>query len=381
MATTKMQRLTKKYFLSRFILVVGSILLTMILLEIGLRLFHPQLLIWDYRQIWEPVAGVGWHKQPDLDIIIHTAEGDVRLLTDADGYRIGELPQDKSDIHILAVGDSFLEAPQVTYEASMTALLSENLAHDFSLPVTIVNAGVSGWDPNHYRVQVMQALEQSDYDLVLVFIFLQNDLITESIDYFPPTTILSPPFWQANHSLALNLLAIKAQLIAKLRQHSHLYRFGEESHNLILARMGENSDYLPNELLLSEANHPKWQVTTDVLVDIAQMANTEDTAVLFIALPPFYYMDDDNLAGMVRALNLEGDAVDWQQPSRILSQKFTEAGLDFVDVTPTMRAAYAVGNTELYGRIDRHFSPAGHQVVADFLTPIIWEKLKASTTE
>ena len=370
-----MRKLRASYFLSRLFLVVASTLLTMMLLEIGLRLFHPQLLIWDYTVIWEPVAGVGWQKKPNLDVVIQTAEGEVRLLTDANGYRVGDDPSVESSVNILAVGDSFLEAPQVAYEASMTALMSEQLSSELGFPVTIVNTGVSGWDPNHYRIQVAQELEREAHDLVLVFLFLQNDLITESITDFAPTTILSPPPIHPNQTVRQNVHAVGSRVVAKLRQTSHLYRFFEESENLTLARLGKNPAYLPKELLISEANDPKWQVTTDVLLDLAQVADAHDTAVLFITLPPFYYLDDAQLATMAQTLNLESGSLNWQQPSQILSAKLAAAQLDMIDVTPTLRAAYADGNSDLYGRIDKHFSPEGHRVVADFLSPIVYEKL------
>ena len=376
-----MRNIDFKFIFSRILLIFGSLIFTLILLEIGLRLFLPQLIIWDASVAWEPVAGVGWQKKPNLDIIVNTGEGDVHLMTDANGHRIGEMPVDTSGINILAVGDSFVEALQVEYEQTMTAIIEQNLTDELGTPVNIVNTGVGAWGPNNYRAKTRAELANHDYDLVLLFLYLKNDLTDESIESYPPTTGLTPPSFSFDQSLAENLTTLRTLTYAKLEQNSHLYRLYENSLALISARAGAENDFLPKDILLSEAEDPKWDVTTAILADVDQLAADAETPMLIVILPPFYYLDDEELGILVEALNLPPDAVDWQQPGQILAPNFEDAGLDFVDVTPEMRQAYANGGDELYGRIDRHFSPTGHQVVAEYLTPIILEKLEQSATE
>ena len=376
-----MQNIDIKFILSRLLLIFGSLVFTMVLLEIGLRLFLPQLIIWDASTAWEPADGVGWQKKPNLDIMVNTGEGDVRLITDTHGHRVGENPPDTTGINILAVGDSFLEALQVDYDQTMTALIEQKLSDELDSSVNVVNTGVGAWGPNNYRVKTQQELARTDYDLVLLFLYLKNDLTSESIESFPPTTGLTPPSLTFDQSFAENLNALRILIYAKLEQHSHLYRFFENSIALLNARAGAANDFLPKEILLSEADSPNWEITTNILADIDRLAVEADTPMLVVLLPPVYYLDDEELNTLVQALNLQPNEVYWQQPSQIFATKFEEVDIAYVDVTPTMRAAYADGNTELYGRIDRHFSPAGHQVVANYLTPIILEKLETSTME
>src|SRR5436309_2168566 len=97
------------------LLLCGISLSVLLLLELSLRIFMPQLLIWDTRLVWEPVAGLGWQRRPNLNIRVNTGEREVQLITDALRHRIGRDPEESPDLRILAVGDSFVEALQVDY--------------------------------------------------------------------------------------------------------------------------------------------------------------------------------------------------------------------------------------------------------------------------
>jgi hypothetical protein len=77
----------------------------------------------------------------------------------------------------------------------------------------------------------------------------------------------------------------------------------------------------------------------------------------------------------VELLGVDPDAVDLEQPSRLLLEQLGARQLAAVDATPALRAAWRAGERGLYGRVDTHLEPEGHRVVAELLEPRLSELL------
>ena len=69
-----------------------------------------------------------------------------------------------------------------------------------------------------------------------------------------------------------------------------------------------------------------------------------------------------------RILNIDPEAVDLDQPNRLLTDSLTSRGLAVLDPLPEFRAAHEQGR-RLHGTVDRHLSPDGHRLLADFGKP------------
>jgi hypothetical protein len=74
-----------------------------------------------------------------------------------DGFRNG--PIDWQGATVLAVGSSELLGPGVEDDEVWTALATEALTRRFAQPVTVVNAGSSGYGPYHHAMTVRRFLE------------------------------------------------------------------------------------------------------------------------------------------------------------------------------------------------------------------------------
>ena len=100
--------------------------------------------------------------------------------------RVGPDGQTRGDTRILLMGDSFMEALQVEYEQSVSALLERLLAEQVGHPVSVWDAGVDGWDPPQYLVRTRQLLARHHFDLEIVALYLGNDVVSRQVDYRPP---------------------------------------------------------------------------------------------------------------------------------------------------------------------------------------------------
>src|SRR5687768_751660 len=109
------------------LLMTISLAFTALLAEIGVRVAAPQQLIQIRPDLWQPADTVGWLRLPDVNAEINTGERPVRLITDHQGFRIGQRGRTEGT-PVLLLGDSFMEALQVEHEQSLAGLLEPALS-------------------------------------------------------------------------------------------------------------------------------------------------------------------------------------------------------------------------------------------------------------
>jgi hypothetical protein len=365
-----------RWLLSRVLIVISTILLTLLVLELGLRLFMPQQLIVTRPDVFVPAEnGIGHRHQANLDTIMNTGERNARLITNADGQRIGANPPLNPQYRILALGDSFLAALQVDYEASFAGLLETQLSAAAGATVEIVNTGVNGYQPDHYLIMARQMLAHDpNFDLVAVFVYTGNDVIGSRVAVYPP---LAP---RTVYPLRIPTALTRQEIVNAvlyplndfLEANSHLYVFAKDRARTLLARQGLIYYNFPNSLLRTTADDPMWDVTVTILQDIATTAQLANIPTVFIIVPSMFEVDPSQVTFAEDGFGVKPSDFDWDQARTILTTRLTAQGLTVLDLTPPLRAALAATpTTPLYGRVDIHLAPTGHQVTAAYLTPLL----------
>lgn len=359
---------------------LAAIVVMLLVIEGLVRLVMPQQLIVIRSDVWMPVDHFEHQLRPNLDTSINLGEREVRLITDDNGYRIGSEPRKKPTIRILALGDSFLEALQVEYHQTMVARLDEALSDALGERVVTVNTGVSKTGPNHYLLRARHELDRQTYDLVMVYIYLDNDIIKSKIASFKPLnptlqhTMRMPKGFGRDEIIKAWLYPINDTL----EEYSHLYILFKDRARVLLARLGLTPFYFPDVMLRSLANSPRWAFTSSVLKDIAREADKDGTPCVFVLLPANYQVIEAFLDNYVASFNIDREDMDLEQPARMLMRDLAAESFTVLNATQALKAAYKNGKKELYGLIDTHFSPMGHEVVASYLKPHILEQIIAS---
>jgi len=359
------------------LLAASSLVLVLVALELAVRLLAPQQLIRLRPDVWIPDDGLGWRHAPNLDVRVNTGERTVRLLTDGDGFRIGERTIDRPRYRILALGDSFLEAIQVPYEDTLGAHLEALLASELGAPVRVVNAGVGGWDPNHYLIQARLELPRRSYDAVVVFLFAGNDVVAWRRDRIPPRPSRRAHRLRLPRSLAAGELidAVAYPINDALETRSHLFILLKNRFKFLLMRLGLSQHYVPATLSTATRDQPAWEITADLARDIADEAEARGLPSLFVLLPGLYQVDPEIGRRYAGALGIDPSTLDLDQPSELLAPLFARRGLELIDATPALRRALQAGERELYGRVDTHLGPAGHRRVAELVAPLLAARL------
>ena len=366
-------------------LAVGRVLLSvsvfgvaLLITEVAIRILLPQNLILIRPDVWVPDERYGWVTAPDANVEISAGESRVRFRTDYRGNRIDH----RDDVPlpglagraVLAVGDSFLQAVEVDYEDTLGAVVERGFPAVGPSSLRVVNSGVSGWTPSHYRLKVEDALESGrHYDAIVVLFYLGNDVVRKRVDRFrarAPTV---------RHSLRMPHELSRREIVAALlypindflEESSHLFAFVRDRSLLLRMKFGLTQIRMPDLLDRRMTYTPAWDLTAEICTDLERAASRVGVPVLFALVPSIHEVDHEFVQRYVEFLGMDPSRYDLDQPSREMGRRLQRMGLRVLDLTPALREAYAAGGARLYDRVTVHLSPRGHEVVGRALVPAL----------
>jgi len=373
----------KKQWIFELMVVMLATLVSLVVVEGLVRLLAPQPLILLRPDIFIPTEQLGWRHAPDVDTRVNTGEREIRWRTDDQGMRIGgDLPE-PSEIKLVALGDSYLEAMQVEYEDTMTALLEKRLSSRLGRSMRILNTGVAGWDPNQYRIQLKKILGSSDIDGVVVFVYLGNDIIGKHASNYPPRQPIVRHALRLPRSFEWNewVAAVAYPLNDFLETRSHFFILVKTRLKHTLIKMGLTAYYFPPTLLRSQTSSNSWKITADILEEIAVMGKNHDLKTLFVLLPSPSEANPEEAPETASAFGITQEEIDLDQAHLLLGEQLRRRGLSAIDMTPALRAAIRERIADVYGRVDTHLGRAGHQILANTMEEVIMKMFCTTTSD
>lgn len=370
-----------KNALAVFALLCASLVASLLLGEVLIRITAPQQLVSSRPDIWIPdQSGLGHRHAPAVDTLVNTGEREVRFRTDRNGYRTSDEGigvREATGDRVLVLGDSFIEALSIAYPDTVTARLEDLASAGSTRSVTLVNTAVSGYSPTHYAIVAGRELAQRRYDAVIMFVYVMNDIVTSR-----ETRYSARPFeleheieWPSEFSMRSVMTGLVHPIYTKLRTMSHLVVFVKRSAMSILVRAGlTSSGAFPGALRRELADIEAWEITADTVDRAAASARSRGTPFLVVLIPADYQVDEDLGRKYAEAHGVGPLAYDLEQPNRRLQEELESRGVTVIDTLPALRAAREAG-VALYGRVDRHTSPAGHRILAEVVGPPLLEAL------
>lgn len=344
--------------------------------EVAVRLIAPQQLILLRPDLWQPADSVGWAHRPNVRTEVNTGNGTVSMLTDSSGFRIGAAGRPAGRYRILLLGDSFMAAMQVEYQQSVAGLIEQCFAGRTGQSAAVWNAAVSGWDPPQYFIEAGRALNARPYDLVLVAVFLGNDVVDHPM-------VLKPREADPRHDFRFPRKLTKGELVDallapindKLETRSHLFVFFKNRFQTLLMHMGLTGFEVPVEIRRDQATSTRWSVTADILAEIDSVGRAHGVPTVFALIPAIEQVVPGVLQDRTRSFGIDPASLDLDQPERLMTRELSKRGLKYVSLLPDLRSAFARGVT-LYGRVDMHPSADGHRVMWNGIAPLLAQALK-----
>lgn len=329
----------------RWLLALTGALLGFVLVETGLRLFLPQPPSWLAIHAAHPRIPT-FALAPGQHTVIETGESKWVVHTDAEGHRIDPDHLDPTgEPIVLWLGDSFTFGYGVDHRDTFVS----RIARDPTDRARHVNAATGGHGPREYALVLEDLLAQGlRPSAVIACLYVGNDF--------------QDVLWEKPPIVKDGIIGHTGGLRSLLKVHLHTYRLASKAWQRLLTRLDEDAAMAQPLLARQEA----WivgdlaEATVRVrfaLTRMQSLCRQQGCAFHAVVLPHKAAV----AAVRARSESGPGEPEDGMQPVMLLRTLLEDLGIPFTDVTPGL-AAHPVEET--YFRIDSHFRPFGHEVVA-----------------
>jgi len=342
------------------------------------------------------------------------------------GLRDGEHPYDRvaGRLRVLVLGDSVVEAAQVAPQEPWTEVLeglfaaagsgeatrdagasgAENAAL-LRAPVDVLNTGHAGYTTHNQALFYEHEGRRYGADLVLSQFNVQNDVAETSASIYarmyqgakaPPPPSLSV---DGNGRLVVDPGPYERFAEERRRAEASPLRYERLRRNLYLLRFverlaakvqgaGEAADKAVAPLLSSGpygvfAAQPTaewedaWALVEAGYRRMRDAARADGARFAVVLMPAREEVDPKAWALLGMALpELARGQWDLDGPRRRMRAFLEREGIEYLDLTPAMKAAFARTGRHGFFALDPHPTAEGHQTIGEALLPFVRERLK-----
>lgn len=343
----------------------------------------------EHNKFCEFDALLGWRGIPGRSAVFEWADCRHHVSQNGSGFRGPDTPEERGAARRLVVlGDSFVWGFGVENAELFTQRIGA-AAPGWE----IMNGGVSGYGTDQCCLLYEYQLKRWKPDEVWLF-FTGN---TDPFDIQHPTRY---GYWKPRFEIedgVLRLLPVPpgvtnaAQVYARqvagtpsllrtILSHSALARLAAsrvvrspagkrwmESRQLIPPQLdGYDFEY---ELYMAPGTPPlerAWRLTEAILAGLRDSAGGEGAVLRVFYIPSVVQCNDASWSRFMSRVPSSAGPIAWDRelPNRRLSDACRKLGVAFHDLTPALRQAG--GPVPLYYPVNRHWTPEGHKVVAEY---------------
>jgi hypothetical protein len=395
---------------SRLVAVVVGLLLSLLLLEVGVRLANLAPPPDPNPAIWQPHPLFGWWHIPHSGGLFHSPyhEFAAEVRINARSLRDREIGYDNPTgaLRVLSLADSFGEALQVNLDDTYPKRLERLLAASSGRPVEVINAGVGGWGTDQEAIFYVAEGFRYNPKVVLLAFFIRNDAVnnygpleiarnggSQQKEFFTlsSTGELIPPSASEQPKTPKNDEAADDPSLLPLADGlwrvSALYRFMVpylRDTPAVVHRLGP-SGILGGEGVV-RANHPPipipffvyesppnaeftaaWELTEAIIRRLrAEVERRGAVLVVVLVAAPEQVYPAEWQATLAANPEMVRHTWDLDAPNRRLADFLEAEEIPHLDLLPIFREAAAKPDApRLHLRHDQHWTAEGHQLAAE----------------
>lgn len=354
-----MERSRLRSLLANLGLAAASTLLTVVILEAGVRLVTgDRYLDVDFRGrrgdlVYEPGQHFRWKR----------IEWDIDIKTNSKGLRDHEYP-DRAPHAAVALGDSFTEGYGVQLEESWGRRLAAEL-EKAGKPWRVYISGVQGLQPVHYYAMYDRFWkEKPDVDLVVMGFCVGTDLESvpgEPVVHPPPmSTAYYIKRWLCEHSVLYNFIRRPARLSPVAQKVLMGLR--------LMRPLGLDVNWA------NEKYKKEWEFTVGRVLEFQKRLEKQGRTLVVMLIPNKEAVEEDFLQHSLQITKMDPKEFDPLAFVDYFSARGKKAGLPVLDLTRPLREANKTTPGAFYFKTDGHWKPAGHAFAAQELAAFLKAK-------
>ena len=275
----------------------------------------------------------------------------------------------------MALGDSFTDGANVAEDEAYPEVLEDLLNSRAATRVEVVNAGVGGWDTSQYAAYYQHYGWKFSPDLILVGLFVGNDVIFNFRQDETLTAIMGHRAHvkdASNPLIHLKIFLYQNSLIARGLLSGQYIGFNT-TVNVKREICSDFSDkllaaqryYLPNHLKTKDQER-RNQLAVEQIRKIKKLAERDSIPVVVVLIPDEAQINTD----LRQALLTDEDRkrFDFDMPQAALKGMFADAAIPVINLLPYFR-----NDSRCLYMNDGHWTAEGHELAAS----IIYESIIA----
>jgi lysophospholipase L1-like esterase len=356
-------------------LVLASIFLTLVAVEVGMRLFTRDLLV-PFAPPKPGVYAIRKSEIPNLDYDLmpnfETTDDGVPVKTNSLGFRDREFSEDSQKYRIVALGDSITFGTHVRVEESFAKVL-ERKAGGPSAPLEVINMGMTGYNTIDEARFLAAKIDRVKPRLVILGICV-NDAGVQAGDLSVFAISRKMHAFPIGYSRLLQFLKIRTTALkaragfkygspynddSELRKDygSHLGEFEDPVLDAMMQRLASTpADPGPPDITRWYESKVHVGVMDSGLQLLKQLSEKHQVHVVAMLVP---FLDPGNRAR-------------WRVVSEIIAHEVGKYGFDWIDATASFEKfgmeKLRRPNSKFKGGWDTlHPNARGHEILADLL--------------
>lgn len=380
-------------------LAMFSLLFTLALLEIAARVMHLGT-----GGFWEPYPTYGWRNIPGASGWESCyGECEVYVEINSKGLRDREIayenPEDRQ--RILMLGDSMTAAMQVPLEDTFSKQLETHLGDSWE----VINGGVNGFGTDNELIFYREETYQYNPDLVIVNVYLANDIYNNSRtlelrtggeSHKPYFTLSESGELELQNFPAANTDTIGIKIGSFFKKHFQLPRFIAQTMNLrgqvpawlqpVVSLFGGNRGVAANEeaqdgeaqtasqpvrvpTICDEEYTPEieeaWDITKAIILQMREEVEANGSQLAFVILPTAAQVIPPK------------EGAEWycERPNLELTTFLDEQNIAYLDLLYPFRDHMLAGGETLYFKRDFHMNIAGNHLAGELISQFVEQNL------
>ena len=390
-----------KQWAARLALAAVSVLVAVGSLEFALRLRSDEA----QGQVTERVDPIlGRVKASGKGLVYRKRDAYNIYDTNSEGFYDRERAKEKPPgvFRIAVIGDSFIDAVQVPFESTLSQRLEKALSRP-ERPVEVLNFGRGGTSLPEYRLLLEHWALAYDPDLVLVFVYNENDLDDLRPDAIPQVNgkyvrpvyawengrlllkDYSPPALEASHAAGKPRSALLHLVRERVWNHprvvSWMVNAGLMDGSQLYSRgVLVNADGYPtlyNVYRVSPPDQAEWQYAFDlaghILQDMASLCAEHGARFAVASIPSQFEVHGALRSELFHAYPaMAKEKWDFEQVSNRLEESLGRHAIPFLRLDRPLRSlALAAGDKPLYFKFNAHWNSVGNAAAASAVEDFI----------
>tara|TARA_Y100000310_G_scaffold231756_1_gene234441 strand:- start:375 stop:1448 length:1074 start_codon:yes stop_codon:yes gene_type:complete len=338
-------------------LLVVVLILGLVVAEVSVRVFLPTRLL-DYK--YDEEIGIRYLPDTSYQFISGFDEFSVTNTYNSKGLRGKEFSYEKNEVNrILGLGDSFTFGYGVEDDETYLSLLGENLGE-----YEIINAGLSGYGPQHILKFLKKEGMKYNPDKVLIALYIGNDIGSQGQELFSIENGVLVDKTLPKASFSLQVRQYLAHKLV-LYNYLHLIKFRLD------VNAGKVNPYTPEVypfLLDEETLNNGFSFFQEIMKEMKNYLDNKGVELTVIIIPTKEQVSEEFMESFKEKIKEVYD-----KPDSVLENLgnldvlhtrlllfLEEEGIEHIDLLPVFKKL----DEDLYFPIDSHLNVKGHEATA-----------------